>query len=266
MMSVKSAAGLALVDDTRVIANVEPMPPRAMGPDVFRALAILLVMLWHLPRPATLESLVGLKQYAWAGVDIFFVLSGYLIGRQLLEPLAQGRPISLSNFYLKRALRILPAFLVVLSLYVFLPALREAPEMKPAWRFLTFTMNFGLDYRVTGAFTQAWSLCVEEHFYLLLPVLVLLLSRLRRRGWALLVIGTVLFWRHGVARSACRSDRHSVAESAYADLASARLTAAASSSNTAPLRDTTHHHRHTSPGCARSRRSTGPARRQCRPR
>jgi peptidoglycan/LPS O-acetylase OafA/YrhL len=166
---------------------------RAAGPDLLRALAILLVMLWHLPRPATPAVLEGLKQYGWTGVDLFFVLSGYLIGTQLFVRLARGQPLSLPDFYFKRALRILPAFLTVLAVYIFLPGLRENPSMQAPWRFLTFTMNFGLDYRETGGFTQAWSLCVEEHFYLVFPILVLMLSRLRWRGWIVVLSCGVLF-------------------------------------------------------------------------
>jgi peptidoglycan/LPS O-acetylase OafA/YrhL len=165
---------------------------RAAGPDLLRALAILLVMLWHLPRPATPVFMAGLKQYGWTGVDLFFVLSGYLIGTQLLSRLARGQQLSFRDFYLKRAFRILPAFLTVLALYVFLPGIRENPTMQAPWRFLTFTMNFGLDYRVTGGFTQAWSLCVEEHFYLVFPMLVWLLSRLRWQGWVVLLSCGVL--------------------------------------------------------------------------
>jgi peptidoglycan/LPS O-acetylase OafA/YrhL len=165
---------------------------RAAGPDLLRALAILLVMLWHLPRPATPSFVEGLKQYGWTGVDLFFVLSGYLIGTQLFSRLARGQRLSLRAFYLRRALRIFPAFLAVLAIYVFLPGIRESPTMQAPWRFLTFTMNFGLDYRVAGAFTQAWSLCVEEHFYLVFPLLVLFLARLRWRGWIVLLSCAVL--------------------------------------------------------------------------
>ena len=167
--------------------------PRLAGPDLLRAVAILLVMLWHLPRPARLPILQGLREYSWTGVDLFFVLSGYLIGMQLLGPLARGQPLQLAAFYLKRSLRILPAFWVVLAVYVFFPEAGEGSRMQPAWRFLTFTMNFGLDYTVTDTFTQAWSLCVEEHFYLLLPTLVLLLSRARSRAPIIaLVVGILL--------------------------------------------------------------------------
>src|SRR5262245_14909380 len=62
--------------------------PRSAGPDLLRAIAILLVMLWHVPRPSRLEALDGLRTFSWTGVDLFFVLSGYLIGTQLLTPIA----------------------------------------------------------------------------------------------------------------------------------------------------------------------------------
>lgn len=166
---------------------------RAAGPDLLRALAILLVMLWHLPASATPALLHEIKHYGWTGVDLFFVLSGYLIGTQLLSSVARGRQLRVADFYLKRSLRILPAFCIVLALYVCLPGARESEVMQSPWRFLTFTMNFGLDYRFTGAFTQAWSLCVEEHFYLVLPLIVLLLTRLRWRGWTVLMACGVLF-------------------------------------------------------------------------
>src|SRR5262249_20761413 len=108
---------------------------RSAGADWLRALAILLVMLWHLPAAATPAMLSDLQEYAWLGVDIFFVLSGYLIGAQLMTPIAQGRCPSLGGFYLRRAMRIFPAFFVVLFIYVCIPSARESPSMAPAWRF-----------------------------------------------------------------------------------------------------------------------------------
>ncbi|NKJ39686.1 acyltransferase [Rhizobium sp. SG570] len=150
---------------------------RALGPDILRAIAILLVMLLHLPAEATPLPLVGIRPYGWLGVDIFFVLSGFLIGTQLMAEAARRDSVDFKSFYLRRAFRILPAFLVVLALYTFIPSLRDTPTMQPAWRFLTSTLNFGLDPRSGGAFTEAWSLSVETHFYLILPVLVFLLKR-----------------------------------------------------------------------------------------
>lgn len=150
---------------------------RAIGPDVLRSLAILLVMLVHLPVEATPSMMVGIRNYAWLGVDIFFVLSGFLIGTQLFKEVSRTGGVDLKAFYLRRAFRILPAFFLVLGIYAIFPALRDAPTMQSVWSFATFTVNFNFDPRAGGAFTQAWSLCVEEHFYLVLPLLVLFLHR-----------------------------------------------------------------------------------------
>jgi peptidoglycan/LPS O-acetylase OafA/YrhL len=124
------------------------------------------------------------------GVDLFFVLSGYLIGHQLLEPLSRGEPLRFGAFYLRRAFRILPVFFTVLAIYELFPAWREAPGMQPAWQFLTFTLNLLIDYRHNQAFSHAWSLCVEEHFYLLFPLLAWWLAR---RSSRTLVIGSAMF-------------------------------------------------------------------------
>jgi len=161
---------------------------RLPGLDTLRALAIVVVMVFHLQR--LLPDIAGpIARFGWMGVDLFFVLSGYLIGSQLLKPAGDGRRISLLSFYRKRAYRILPVYLVVLALYMFWPLWREAPGMSPLWQFLTFTENFFVDYSVNQAFSHVWSLCVEEHFYLLLPVIVLVLSR-RAAAWKTITVLT----------------------------------------------------------------------------
>jgi peptidoglycan/LPS O-acetylase OafA/YrhL len=66
------------------------------------------------------------------GVDLFFVLSGYLIGTQLLRPYAAGSRPLWRDFYRRRLYRVLPAYLAVLLLYVLVPAWREAPHLSPA--------------------------------------------------------------------------------------------------------------------------------------
>jgi peptidoglycan/LPS O-acetylase OafA/YrhL len=149
---------------------------RLTGLDTLRALAIMSVMLFHLQWFMP-EVLAPVAQFGWMGVDLFFVLSGYLIGSQLLKPVQQGCCIDVLGFYRKRAYRILPAYLVVLALYAFWPRWREADTMSPMWEFLTFTENLFVDYSKNFAFSHVWSLCVEEHFYLLLPVVVLVLAR-----------------------------------------------------------------------------------------
>src|SRR5689334_22476730 len=151
---------------------------RLPGLDLLRAIAVIWVMLFH-------SFLVGglgtdfawLSRYGWMGVDIFFVLSGFLIGRQVLAPLARGESMSYITFYRRRFFRIVPAFAVVLALYALFPSWREVEGMAPWWQFATFTLNLLIDYTSVQAFSHAWSLCVEEHFYLLFPLLAWWLTR-----------------------------------------------------------------------------------------
>lgn len=156
-----------------------PSAKRAICPaSTSYAVAIVWVMLFHSFLVGGLgDGFAWLSHYGWAGVDIFFVLSGFLIGRQLLQPLRHGEPLRLGAFYARRAWRILPAFAVVLAVYACFPALREAPGMQPWWQFATFTVNLLSDYTHNQAFSHAWSLCVEEHFYIVFPLLAWMLSR-----------------------------------------------------------------------------------------
>jgi peptidoglycan/LPS O-acetylase OafA/YrhL len=162
---------------------------REPGLDLLRSLAILLVALFHMSLEPAPEALVVAKQCGWMGVDLFFVLSGFLIGSQLLRPYLHNKQPSLWAFYLRRAFRVLPAFLVVLFVYVLVPGFRERPNLPDVWRFLTFTQNLGLE--APAAFSHAWSLCVEEHFYLFFPILVLWLMRKPSLGKAIAVAATI---------------------------------------------------------------------------
>lgn len=158
---------------------------RASGLDLLRAAAIAWVMLFHawamLSTSFAIDLLhrpfAALQSYGWMGVDLFFVLSGYLIGSQVLKPLSLQQPFSFTDFYIRRAFRILPVFVVVLALYFVWPAFREQSGIQPLWQFLTFSMNLLIDYQHNKAFSHAWSLCVEEHFYLLFPVLAWWMTR-----------------------------------------------------------------------------------------
>jgi peptidoglycan/LPS O-acetylase OafA/YrhL len=166
---------------------------RLHGLDTLRALAIVLVMIFHLQSflPHALEPIANI---GWTGVDLFFVLSGFLIGSQLLKPYAHGEALHLTDFYLRRAYRILPTYLVVLLLYFSVPIWREHTGLAPAWKFLTFTANLFMNYPTDLAFSHAWSLCVEEHFYLILPCLILWQMR-RPALWktTTLILSVVLF-------------------------------------------------------------------------
>jgi len=167
-----------------------PTDNKLAGPDHLRALAIILVFLFHyrlFNHPAWVDSI---GSFGWTGVDLFFVLSGYLIAGQLFGQLHISDGFSLKEFYLKRFFRIIPAYLVVLGVYFCVPAFREREALPPLWKFLSFTQNFGLDLRAGGTFSHAWSLCIEEQFYLLLPFLLLVLSRFK-------------LWRLGVLLPLC---------------------------------------------------------------
>jgi peptidoglycan/LPS O-acetylase OafA/YrhL len=174
---------------------------RLAGLDTLRAAAIVLVFMYHYMVFVSHEPTFGLfSNVGWVGVDLFFVLSGFLIADQMMRGLVAGRELSLSSFYLRRWMRTFPAFWVVLAAYVlFTPELAGAP-MPPTWRFLTFTQNLGL--KPGTAFSHAWSLCIEEQFYLILPLVVLLGTALRagrRAAWTLVVC----LWLLGiVARTA----------------------------------------------------------------
>jgi peptidoglycan/LPS O-acetylase OafA/YrhL len=160
--------------------------------------AILAVMVFHVYTFHDVGILPWMLKFAaqmgWMGVDLFFVLSGYLIGSQLLRPYRRNERPHLWGFYRNRLYRILPAYLAVLAIYFILPVWRESPNIPPLWQFLTFTQNLFGDYRVNQAFSHAWSLCIEEHFYLFLPLVVLLMmGKPSIRKTAAVLGGLVLF-------------------------------------------------------------------------
>lgn len=166
---------------------------RQPGLDLLRATAIAIVVLYHGGNLGF--SLPGEAQrFGWVGVDLFFVLSGYLIGGQLLGALAREGRLDLRRFYLRRALRILPAYFFILAVYFLIPSWREYPQIYPLWKFLLSVQNIALQGGT--AFSHAWSLAVEDQFYLGLPWLLLLLVPRRSAGLpaavAVIVAGVAL--------------------------------------------------------------------------
>ena len=169
-------------------------PSRNPGLDTLRACAIVLVFMYHYEVFVSGSATFGwLSDVGWTGVDLFFVLSGYLIANQLFAGLARGDALSLPRFYARRALRTLPVFWLVLTAFVLFPTALGGRTPPPWWRFLTFTQNIGL--QPGTAFSHAWSLCVEEQFYVVLPALLAAgawlgrgrVTLTRAHGWALMV-------------------------------------------------------------------------------
>lgn len=147
--------------------------------DGLRGVAILMVLIGH---SGFLEALpnLGSLEYTRFGVDLFFVLSGFLITGILLD--AKGSEHYFRNFYARRALRIWPLYYAILFLaFVVTPLL--APSTRPAagvWpAFVFYVQNIALVHRDAYPFGlgATWSLAVEEQFYLTWPLLVFLLKR-----------------------------------------------------------------------------------------
>lgn len=166
---------------------------RVRALDGLRGIAILLVLVMHyfvsVPGPAgsvvhaTLQRAFSL---GFAGVDLFFVLSGFLIGGILLDHRKSAR--LLPAFYARRFFRIVPLYAVLLATYFLARATPGLTEVNrgtyfwstvPEWSFLTFTQNIAMAWqRDIGPYWlgATWSLAVEEQFYLLMPLLVVRLS------------------------------------------------------------------------------------------
>lgn len=147
--------------------------------DGLRAVAIILVMLFHF-RPYQFFGIAF--DFGWIGVQLFFVLSGYLITRILLVKKQNDFGYYVKNFYWRRVLRIFPLYyfyllIVSVTFYFF-----EYPESFLRYRFSLFTYLFNyealfVDYDIPHGIAHFWSLCVEEQFYLVWPFLVYFLSR-----------------------------------------------------------------------------------------
>jgi peptidoglycan/LPS O-acetylase OafA/YrhL len=161
---------------------------RLPGLDILRAVAIAWVLLFHSYLIGGLGDGYGVLQWSgWMGVDLFFVLSGYLIGTQVFKALHRTGTLDFTAFYQRRFIRILPAFFVVLALYELWPAWPETKGMQPLWQFLTFTFNLQYNNDDNYAFSHVWSLCVEEHFYLVFPFLAYALTR-KPAAWKFTVV------------------------------------------------------------------------------
>lgn len=201
---------MALVDQPRIHepdTPSKPVNPFRFRRDIqgLRAVAVLLVILDHL---------FGWPRGGYIGVDIFFVISGFLITGLLLREGDRTGRVSIANFYRRRARRILPVSLLVLGAtvtasYVLLLSERFHDVVVDAWWSLAFMVNWHLAAVGTDYFQSAlppsplqhyWSLAVEEQFYLVWPLVLLLLLLPRRSGrpvvalFATAVIAASFLW------------------------------------------------------------------------
>ena len=161
-----------------------------------RAIAAMLVIADHCRVPRFSSG--------YLGVDLFFVLSGYLITRMLVEEFGADGRIDLPGFYKRRLLRLTPPLLLMLAAY-----LTIAPMLWPQFGLWVHLRDVGLTGLYLSDYSQAywqtpmallhtWSLSVEEHFYLIWPFTILLLVRVKLRWRIAALIGLYLLataWR-----------------------------------------------------------------------
>lgn len=155
--------------------------------DGLRALSVLGVLFFHL-------KVVGFS-LGWVGVNFFFVISGFLITRILLD--AKAKPYYFRNFYARRALRIFPIYYLSLALVAVIAAI-AGQSLGDGWAYLFYLQNFLLGFgnwqvNFPAIFNHTWSLAIEEQFYLLWPVVVYLLSgRQLKLACVLLFVGAFI--------------------------------------------------------------------------
>jgi peptidoglycan/LPS O-acetylase OafA/YrhL len=157
------------------------MAKRSPGLDVLRSLAVIFVVNAHTASTLGPGRYLHAMQLGGVGVDLFFVLSGWLLGQQLLRELRTTGTVDVRRFWYRRWMRTLPAYYAVLALY-FLWHVVSKQNWQLPWSYCLFGQNYLTDL---SCFTVSWSLCVEEHFYLAVAPVLLVLFRFRRAWYAL---------------------------------------------------------------------------------
>lgn len=167
--------------------------------DSLRGVAVLAVMLFHGSHDMQSLPMARYVEFGWTGVDLFFVLSGFLITGILLD--TRSRKGYFANFYARRILRIWPLYFALLG-GMFLAAPFVAPRWaavamagaRPVWPFVLFMQNLAIAHAITGPLSATWSLAIEEQFYFAWPLLIWLLPRkgIQRLAIAIVICSPLL--------------------------------------------------------------------------
>ena len=178
--------------------------------DGLRFVAFFLVLIHHYTRLSTLTSaevgfvrlIARIQEFGWIGVDIFLVLSSFLIFSLLLEERSRTGRISMRRFYIRRALRIWPLYfpfllfgMLVVPLLIGTKAFMGQTIHQHLLTFMTFTGNFSYAYfpgSLTQFFAHLWTISLEEQFYFFVPLLVFFGASLRHRALWLAGFGMLL--------------------------------------------------------------------------
>lgn len=163
------------------------------GVDGLRAISILAVLAFH--GLSIFKPLFG--KSGWLGVDVFFVISGFLITRILLNPSSKSSKTKIIHFFYNRVLRIMPAFLVMLSCYLITNPSKSDQNDKAVAIALFNLADYDIALKWTNILPSGlgfcWSLSIEEKFYILLPLI--LIAPLTNFWKIIALIGGCLIWK-----------------------------------------------------------------------
>ena len=165
--------------------------------DGLRALAVIMVLAYHLKMPFAKSGLLG--------VTVFFVISGYLITGILINEIKESGGVDLKNFWLRRIRRLLPAVLSMAVVMIFVSAVvnrvvftKGCNDLLSAvfgynnWWQIFRKVSYFENAGAPSPFTHCWSLAIETQFYLIYPILLILLSKARNRGKVFAAVTAVL--------------------------------------------------------------------------
>ena len=165
--------------------------------DGLRALAVIMVLAYHLKMPFAKSGLLG--------VTVFFVISGYLITGILINEIEESGGVDLKNFWLRRIRRLLPAVLSMAVVMIFVSAVvnrvvftKGCNDLLSAvfgynnWWQIFRKVSYFENAGAPSPFTHCWSLAIETQFYLIYPILLILLSKARNRGKVFAAVTAVL--------------------------------------------------------------------------
>ena len=160
--------------------------------DVLRGLAVLLVLFRHLPNDNASEPLRLIQSIGWTGVDLFFVLSGFLISGLLFSEFDKTGALDVKRFWLRRGLKIWPSYYFTYGAAMLLTVIATATPQLLITRApnYIFIQNY-MDHDVR--WTHSWSIAVEEHFYLILPILLLVLIPAKLKKLPQIILGLCVF-------------------------------------------------------------------------
>jgi peptidoglycan/LPS O-acetylase OafA/YrhL len=207
-LSVMDVGGNLPASSATLVAERAALAPGGYIPafDGLRALAVAVVVLVHAFGTSHVALVERIARAGWIGVDLFFVLSGFLITRILLD--SRAHPHYFRNFYARRVLRIWPAYYALLAVAYVFGAQLDGPAVHVRWpAFVLFVQNlqgsslFERAAHPSRALGVTWTLAIEEQFYLLWPLFVRRASRPRLVAILLGVLALSPFLRFAFFRA-----------------------------------------------------------------